>query len=293
MKFFLIYILFYLSFSYYQKKHYKHSLFVELSPINNFRFKQSPLIVSNDNINLNEDIGPGPVFKKGWLKYLILTQNDSRSFNQFNKNQAFYEQATHKNYQNIAKDDYGVLEVPDSFHFFFYLTSDSLYIVSARKNSIAKTLKIVNFKTDNLKINEYLSGVEDQGNYQEGYCFKLRVKNCGFSEFLILCSDSLAEKKDWMKRISILQNRCQNPNPHIINEAVIESNIKSSNQYESNYTENIAYLPQSKIDGRWIILHDWSTCTLACGGGTQTLHRFCIPPSDGGAPCVGNSIVNR
>jgi len=47
-------------------------------------------------------------------------------------------------------------------------------------------------------------------------------------------------------------------------------------------------------DGEWIVLQDWSTCTLACGGGTQTLHRKCRPPATPeGAPCVGEPILTR
>jgi hypothetical protein len=42
----------------------------------------------------------------------------------------------------------------------------------------------------------------------------------------------------------------------------------------------------------WINLQDWSTCTLACGGGSQTLHRFCLRPQNA-PPCDGESIITR
>jgi len=45
-------------------------------------------------------------------------------------------------------------------------------------------------------------------------------------------------------------------------------------------------------ESKWIKLQDWSSCTLACGGGSQTLHRYCLRgPS--GPPCNGESVVNR
>lgn len=47
------------------------------------------------------------------------------------------------------------------------------------------------------------------------------------------------------------------------------------------------------IDGWWEVLQDWSTCTLKCGGGTQTLHKKCHPPLEGGEPCQGESIETR
>jgi hypothetical protein len=40
-------------------------------------------------------------------------------------------------------------------------------------------------------------------------------------------------------------------------------------------------------DGFWVKLQDWSTCSLKCGGGTQSYHRVCVPPKKGGKPCAG------
>lgn len=45
------------------------------------------------------------------------------------------------------------------------------------------------------------------------------------------------------------------------------------------------------IDGSWIILQNWSECTLKCGGGQSYQHRMCVPPQNGGKPCVGSAIL--
>ena len=292
---------------------HKPSLFVALNSF--FRFKQSPLSIINTvaspkvTLSSNEDIGSGPIYKKGWLKYLSFTSKSSKIFSEFIKNSAYFDQnqqnsmnsansinsINQRDSSTIPKDECGSIEVPDPYHFFFYLTYDNLYIVSARKNALAKTFRVLGLRTADMRTNvksEFVLGVDDQGNYQEGYCFKLRVQNCGLSEFIILCADNLLDKIDWMKKISTLKLRCQTENPHIINEAVIGANIRGNTEFQSNYTENIIYKSQ-KIDGKWIILHDWSTCTLACGGGTQTLHRLCIPPTEGGTPCDGQPIITR
>jgi hypothetical protein len=50
---------------------------------------------------------------------------------------------------------------------------------------------------------------------------------------------------------------------------------------------------QGPQDGKWVLLHDWSECTLACGGGKSFLQQMCMPPKNGGKPCVGNAIVSR
>jgi len=52
--------------------------------------------------------------------------------------------------------------------------------------------------------------------------------------------------------------------------------------------------PPPNPDGHWKVLQDWSTCTLACGGGTQTLHRVCIEPTvPEGLPCIGEPILTK
>lgn len=46
-------------------------------------------------------------------------------------------------------------------------------------------------------------------------------------------------------------------------------------------------------DGNWIILQNWTQCSLLCGGGKSYLHRMCIPPKAGGKPCKGNAVLIR
>ena len=47
------------------------------------------------------------------------------------------------------------------------------------------------------------------------------------------------------------------------------------------------------LNGRWVILQDWSQCTVACGGGKQYLQRMCVPPQNGGKPCDGETILSK
>lgn len=47
----------------------------------------------------------------------------------------------------------------------------------------------------------------------------------------------------------------------------------------------------SKVDGRWVILQDWSQCSQACGGGKQFLQRMCVPPQNGGNNCEGEPLL--
>lgn len=45
-------------------------------------------------------------------------------------------------------------------------------------------------------------------------------------------------------------------------------------------------------ESQWRLLQDWSTCSVACGGGTQTRQLICIKGTSG-KDCEGNSIQNR
>lgn len=46
-------------------------------------------------------------------------------------------------------------------------------------------------------------------------------------------------------------------------------------------------------DGVWIMLQDWTQCTLKCGGGLSYYQRLCNPPKSGGAPCVGEATLTK
>jgi hypothetical protein len=49
-----------------------------------------------------------------------------------------------------------------------------------------------------------------------------------------------------------------------------------------------------KIDGYWVKLQGWSSCSLKCGpGGTQSFQRQCIPPKNGGKPCQGEPVLTK
>ena len=47
------------------------------------------------------------------------------------------------------------------------------------------------------------------------------------------------------------------------------------------------------VDGYWIVLQEWTQCSLKCGGGTSTLHRMCVPPKYGGKDCEGSNIISK
>ena len=50
-----------------------------------------------------------------------------------------------------------------------------------------------------------------------------------------------------------------------------------------------------RVDGGWAQWSDWSPCSVACGGGTQTQTRTCSDPApaNGGQQCEGEDVKTR
>jgi len=46
-------------------------------------------------------------------------------------------------------------------------------------------------------------------------------------------------------------------------------------------------------DGYWIMLQDWSVCSVKCGGGEKIQQWMCVPPKNHGKPCIGAAIRKK
>ena len=89
--------------------------------------------------------------------------NEKKPLKNFFLNEAYYEQLK-KPFDISTKDSYGTIDIPDNIHFFFTLTKDSLYIISARRNDIAKTQEVLHISSlSQQTAGQYIGGVEDQG----------------------------------------------------------------------------------------------------------------------------------
>ena len=64
----------------------------------------------------------------------------------------------------------------------------------------------------------------------------------------------------------------------------------------NNLKDDMKFGPSSTnstLDGYWILLQDWTQCTLKCGGGLQYQQLMCVPPRSRGKPCEGPAIRTR
>jgi len=145
---------------------------------------------------------PSPSWKRGWMKFLTLESGKDLQHLTFFKNMEFNEQAK-KPHDMEAQDEFGPIEIPDHANWFFILTSSSINVVSSRRNVLTKN-------TRSLPINAikpiffsaekgYQGGLEDTGNFREGFCFSVITMEAGS---WVCCAPNLEEKEDWMRSIA-------------------------------------------------------------------------------------------
>jgi hypothetical protein len=147
----------------------------------------------------------------------------------------------------------------------------------------------------------YKGGISNMGSFKEGDCFKVTTSKAGRWNWVI-CTENPSDKIKLMTVIKklVIKRQRQNgfvnvgtdpsKNPPTAPGAVNATTLAGATLDPSNMAVT---LDKNINDGYWIILQDWSSCTKFCGTGTQTLHRMCVPPKQGGNPCQGQGIVTR
>jgi hypothetical protein len=118
----------------------------------------------------------------------------------------------------------------------------------------------------------------------------------GKKEKWLLCLDEDQKKQTLMNLLIKDKIRKQKEAGITINSKEIKK--ESPQSQKSSGKNSVESLTQKageaeKNDGRWVVLQDWSQCSLACGGGIQTLQLMCHPPMNGGKPCKGENIRTR
>jgi hypothetical protein len=274
-------------------------------------------IGSNSDSKLDElNLGGGPIYYTAWVKYFKYSDDDEagKSPKQFFKNNHFYEQKKLFPDADLSKtsdDGMNTLEeyIKSPTLFYAVLFRKNLNFISSRQIQLQKTIDVLHIDTI-LQVQEggdsKTSGIQDFGNFSEGFCFK--VLNTNPNQTWVLCSETSKIKEKFMEILKNLKLQSQRdkgvialPNTNKPNKETISSVINPDmgpNANMKNYTGgNLGVIfnanKQKITDGYWIILQDWTQCSLKCGGGTSTLQRMCVPPKEGGAPCSGKAILTK
>jgi hypothetical protein len=278
-----------------------------------------PLKNENNLKQISEDIPDMPIYFQGWLKYLKIRENPEGGTNkprQFYKNDLYELQM--KPYQNKiinfteTADEFGPTLIPSDLHFFAILYKNTLSILSSRDDTLQRTIDVLNI--DDIKpipdSNNFIGGVRDFGTFSEGSCFRVLSKEPlepfvmsqeilepekGINRKWVFCFDNFSKKEFVMKLLIKLKLKKQH-------KLGIYVEIDNKGKYKEPGKNGVMELSKDNVflggnhtpkDGYWILLQDWSQCTLKCGGGEQYQQLVCVPPKDNGKPCQGPSIRKR
>lgn len=266
---------------------------------------------TQDNL-INLDLGPGPFYWNGWIKYfkteLDFSSREKRPSSFFENNYFYKQIREHPGINTTLIQGNTFKYIQDKYSFYALLTKDFINILSSRDKDYEKTVDVINL--DNLELvkesEDFIGGIQDFGNYKEGYCLKLNLnsnlstltQNSGLISTFVLCTntnDSKLVLMNFLKKIKIKKQRDEG---YIVTDNSKKTNLetlldfsKKSSKTKFDDLEIHTEKPESPVDGYWIVIQAWTQCNLKCGGGNSTLQRICRPPLPGGKECVGPEIV--
>jgi len=135
-------------------------------------------------------------------------------------------------------------------------------------------------------------GIENYGNFVGGLCFKLNQTH-PITQTLIICSPDMKTKGSFMGYIKKMKVQIQRDQGIVLLPTIPKGPVNISGMLNPKVAKERANKPGALADGYWIVLQEWSQCTLKCGGGKSYLQRMCVPPKSGGKPCVGDAVLNK
>ena len=135
-------------------------------------------------------------------------------------------------------------------------------------------------------------GIEDWGQFAGGLCFRLNQTHPQTQVFLI-CAPDRKTKTNFMMYIKKMKVQIQRDQGIVLLPTIPKGPKNISGMLNPKVAKERANKPGALADGYWIVLQEWSQCTLKCGGGKSYLQRMCVPPKAGGKPCVGDAVLNK
>jgi hypothetical protein len=252
---------------------------------------------------------PGKIYFEGWLRFFKYSGGNQLRPSHFFKNPEYLRQTVSK--ANLKKkDSKGFLNIKDEFAFYAQLNKDQFSIFSTRYPLPSGDIKHV---VDNLQIkfiknipkeNRNRSSVNDIGNFKEGKCLQVYTKipqkpnldfdvgtSNGKEVNWIFCFDNVKDKKKLITYLILLKENQQKDE-----EKTTAAKPPSTKDLltKKGKTKPIERRKDAKPkDGYWILLQDWTSCSLKCGGGKSYQHWMCVPPKKGGRKCQGQSLRTR
>lgn len=243
---------------------------------------------------------------EGWLRFIRLTDKPTPMRpSSFFVNPRFHYQKVFKR-RLKKKDSKGYLNIKDKFEFFSVLKTEGLYIFENRRMAFDKAveeIKIIDIKKINEK-KKYLSSVREIGNFKEGFCMRIKTKypfqprkdftekSKGHTADYVLCFDKKKPRDKLVKYFVDLKWQQQKHEAKMRKKKPAKSmaDLKKKMKGTKNISRPKGWVPK---DGYWILLQDWTSCSLKCGGGKSYQQWMCVPPKKNGKKCVGKPIRTK
>jgi len=256
----------------------------------------------------------GPVYWQGWVKYFHFI-----SSRKWKRPQSFFENSKYYT-QRVLEEDFGkkdkngFLFIPTRDHFYASLEKNHLVFMSDRSPETKNVIDTLN--TDLIKpISsdfKFHGGITNLGEFKEGFCIQIEtVTPIGADPSFEVDAWTQGEQEKWI--ICTQDNKSRNTllnvmvNLKLLKQKVAGKDFTGTPKPPTKPNINSFLYPDPTpkiekytgndakpfLDGYWILLWDWSQCTLKCGGGFQYQQWMCVPPKAGGKPCQGKAIRRR
>lgn len=245
------------------------------------------------------------VLWEGWLKFIAITDKKSpMQPNKFFVNPEFKYQKVFKRHMK-KKDKKGYLNIKDRFQFYGLMKHDGLYIFKSRKTAFDKSveeIKVIDIKKINEK-KKYMSSIREIEDFQKNFCLKIKTKypfhpdlnfnqkKKGHSKDFIICLEKRLKRNKLISILIELKFSQQKKEKKMKKKKP----AKKLSQMKKKMKKKVFDKPKNWVpkDGYWILLQDWTQCSLKCGGGTSYQQWMCVPPKKNGRKCQGKAIRTK
>jgi hypothetical protein len=248
----------------------------------------------------------GPIFHSQWIKYFKFFNFGDSAPKHFFKNGEFKEQSKYFPDADInatSDDGFGQKTrtyIKDSTDFYLTVFDHNVNFLTSRQQLNRKVVDVLTFASIEpisetpKNPTQTKDGIDDFGNFSEGFCFKVDAD--GKKTVWILCSETQQLKEtlfNILRQRKIEEQRSRgvyniSSKPPDMSGAAGDAKKQQQNDAIKNSNKNAG-----ATDGYWITIQEWSKCNLKCGGGEEVFQRLCVPPKTGGAPCEGESVLRR
>ena len=263
------------------------------------------------------EINGKDILWKGWIKYFHYSNDQNQEKpDHFYENPNYYTEKVLFSKKADKSIDGNYKYIQSKEHFWGkLLASGNFNILGSRReedNTMANNVENLNLDliryvhpSDNAN-----GAIKDLGFFNEGYCISIETTvpnnkkdvnynprtQAGDLEDWIICTDLEKEKKKLMSYLITLKIRRQKDiDDDGLDEKLHYTSIAELMKIESFRPRIEKYRGRgaSDDDGYWILLQDWSVCSLKCGGGEMVQQWMCVPPKNQGKPCIGRAIRSK